>query len=183
MTRLAFVTLLIIELSCKQHAEQTQKLSTSTASNDSLQPAYASYLQNIYDPQTGFINPSYNYSGKWDVDGDGKKDAVYFIGNGGAHIYFYLRVVLSSDGVVRDFPSAQVDMPFIETGTRLKEMGKNSAIQFAVADFNKDGIVDFYLNFDNHFGHLTEAWRKMGVRTRHVIMSFATRKLTVRDYK
>ena len=40
---------------------------------------------------------THNYSGNWDFDADGKADELYFIGNGGAHLYFHLRIILSSD--------------------------------------------------------------------------------------
>ena len=38
-----------------------------------------------------------DYSGNWDIDGDGRKDSVLFIGNGGAHLYYHLRLRLSSE--------------------------------------------------------------------------------------
>jgi hypothetical protein len=31
---------------------------------------------------------THDYSGNWDLDGDGEKDGVYFIGNGGVHLFF-----------------------------------------------------------------------------------------------
>ena len=46
---------------------------------------------------------THDYSGNWDFDGDKKSDSLYFIGNGGAHLYFHLRLILSSEGIVRDF--------------------------------------------------------------------------------
>lgn len=43
----------------------------------------------------------HNYSDNWDFILDGKMDQVYLIGTRGAYLYFFLRVVLSTDNVER----------------------------------------------------------------------------------
>src|SRR5438876_147936 len=65
----------------------------------------------------------HDYSNNWDFDKDGKTDNVYFIGTGGAHLYYYLRVVLSSDNIVRNFPFIQSDFPVLPKDDELNKIG------------------------------------------------------------
>jgi len=37
------------------------------------------------------ISQIHNYSNNWDFDNDGVKDEIYFIGTGGAHLFFFLK--------------------------------------------------------------------------------------------
>ena len=139
-------------------------------------------MQDIYNPRTKSINGSFNYSNKWDLDGDDKKDSLFFIGNGGVHAYFYLRIILSSDHVARDFTSIQLDMPYFHDKKLLEQYGKNPAIQFVVNDFDKNGIPDLFLNFNNPFGSIPKKLRRKSVTSKYIIMSFNGSKLNVRDY-
>ena len=59
------------------------------------------------------ISQIHNYSHNWDFDNDGIKDELYFVGTGGAHIFYFLRVVLSSDKKVRDVNFIQSDFPLL----------------------------------------------------------------------
>ena len=154
---------------------QTDSIASSKIENDK-------YQQPIYDPETGTVNLSYNYSNRWDLDGDKKPDSLFFIGNGGAHVYFYLRVVLSTDNITRNFPFIQLDFPYVDSKESLDKYGKNVIPQFVVHDFDKDGIPDLYLNFDNHFGSIPRAWKKKGIKAKYVVMSFARSELKVRNY-
>ncbi len=140
------------------------------------------YIQNRYDPETRTVNLSYNYSNKWGFDGDTKKDSLFFIGNGGAHTYFYPVVILSSDGLVRYFTSIQLDMPFFGTKETLAKYGKNPGVQVVIDDFTRDGIPGIYLNFDNPFGSIPAAWKSGNILTKYIVMSFPGGKLKVNDY-
>lgn len=98
------------------------------------------------------------------------------------HTYFYLRVVLSSDHLVRDFTFIQLDMPYFQDKKLLEKYGKNPAIQFVVNDFDENGIPDLYLNFHNAFGSIPKAlWRK-GITTKYILMSFSGSKLKISNY-
>jgi hypothetical protein len=141
------------------------------------------HIQLIYNIRTKTKNMSYNYSNEWDVDGDKKNDSLYFIGNGGAHAYFYLRLQLSSTNKLLDFPFLQLDMPYLNKVELLDKYGKNPGIQWVVHDFDNDGILDMYFNFDNPMGKIPSDWKQMGVTSKQVIMSFAEGKLKVRDYE
>lgn len=157
-----------------------------TAQTDSVvaMPALinAEYAQPMYDPETGTVNLSYNYSGKWDLDGDNKKDSLFFIGNGGVHTWFYPQIVLSSDGLARRFPLVQLDMPYLQDEAVLDEYGKHPAVRFVICDPDKDRLPDIYLNFDNSFGSIPVEWRQKGIKTKYILMSFNKGRLRVRDY-
>ena len=53
----------------------------------------------------------HNYSGNWDFDGDGTKDILLFVGNGGVHLSYMPLIVLSSFDSVYCFSSILVDFP------------------------------------------------------------------------
>ncbi len=142
----------------------------------------AKYGTYIYSPETNTKNFSYNYSNIWDLDGDKKLDSIYFIGNGGVHTYFFLRVILSSTNKTLDFLSAKVDMPYLTVIDASKKIEKNLAIQFVVGDLNNDSISDIYLNFDNHFGEISKRWRTKGIKTKYVVLSFSKGNFQIKDY-
>ena len=152
------------------------------AQTDSVSIINKPNAQYIYNSQTRSSNLSYNYSNKWDFDGDKKMDSLYFIGNGGAHAYFYLQIILSSDGLTRSLPTVQIDMPYPATAEALKKSSKNPGVQFVVSDFNKDGNEDIYLNFNNPFGVIPKSWKNKAVKTKHVLLSFIGNKINVKDY-
>lgn len=153
------------------------------AQTDSVAIINNAYAQYRYNGQTKSINLSYNYSNKWDFDGDKINDSLYFIGNGAAHAYFFPRIILSTDGIVRNFYTVQIDMPYFVTKETVLQWKRNSAVQFAVDDFDDNGNQDIYLNFNNAFGKIPEAWKAQGVRTKYVLLQFGKRKLTVTDYQ
>lgn len=62
-----------------------------------------------YDEST----QTHNYSNNWDLDGDGQKDEIHFVGTGGAHLYYYLKVVLSSERKPRVFERIETDFPHL----------------------------------------------------------------------
>ena len=152
------------------------------AQTDAAKPPDAAYIRYIRHPKTNTLNLSYNYSNKWDMDGDGKMDSLYFIGNGGAHTYFFLRIILSSDQKIRDFPFIQLDMPYSGSKELLEHPRRNIAIQFVPDDFNADGVLDIYLNLDNAFSYTPKAWRRQGIKTKYVVISLKGAKLKVRDF-
>ncbi|MBL0051819.1 MAG: hypothetical protein IPP29_10080 [Bacteroidetes bacterium] len=141
------------------------------------------YMQNIYNEETKSFNPSYNYSNLWDIDGDKKNDSIYFIGNGGVHTFYYLRLILSSSGVPKDYTFLELDMPYISEKKLLDEFGKNPAVQFVVYDFDNDGVVDLYLNFSASSIKVPDSWRMQGVTTKCVFMHFTKGKIKVSDFK
>ena len=141
-----------------------------------------SIVRYIYNPDTKSTNLSYDYSNRWDFDGDRINDSLLFIGNGGVHAYYYLRIVLSSDIKKRDFRLVQIDMPYLYTYDEFKKSDKNPAIQFVVNDFDNNSLPDIFINFSNLFGRISKIWYNEGIRTKYVILSFKKGKLSVIDY-
>jgi hypothetical protein len=137
------------------------------------------YIQYIYNPHTRSKNLSYNYSNKWDFDNDGKNDSLVFIGNGGAHVYFYLRLKLTSETITREYPTVQLDMPYFKLQ---EEPGviKNPATQLIIGDFDKNRTTDIYLNFDNSFSRVPKTWKKAGISDKSVVISWKSNYLAVR---
>jgi hypothetical protein len=155
--------------------------SHSFAQTDTITHPNEENLKYMYNPETNTSNLSYDYSNKWDLDGDGQKDSLFFIGNGGAHTYFFLRIVLSNDNKLRDFSSIKIDMPIISDQNLPKESGKNSAVQFIPGDFDNNGTVDLYINFNNSFSRIPKEWKKKGIVSKYVIISFNAKSLKVRN--
>jgi hypothetical protein len=81
---------------------------------------------------------------------------------------------------VRDFFFIQLDMPYISDTNMLKKSGKNISLQFLPNDFDNNGAVELYINFDNSFSRLPKEWKRKGIKEKYVIMSFKEAKLEIR---
>lgn len=125
----------------------------------------------------------HNYSGNWDFDGDNIKDQLYFIGNGGAHLYFYLKIILSSNKKKHDFNFILLDRPVLVDLIKLeKENLKNFTTEFIIHDFNSDGLNDIYVNFDDTFSSIPCKWKRKGISSRHIVLNFNKGKLKIKNY-
>ena len=128
----------------------------------------------------------HDYSNNWDFDLDGKKDQVYFIGTGGAHLYYYLRVILNADNVQRDYRFIQSDFPVLPSDDAFNKSGFDpisSFTQFAVSDYNKDSIIDIFVRLDDSsFLSGKKALKKYGVQSNYVIITFKRKKAQFTDY-
>jgi hypothetical protein len=120
------------------------------------------------------IKQIHDYSGNWDLDGDSKPDSVFFIGNGGVHLYYYLRIVLTSDNIVRDYNFMTIDFPKLETLEKLtNRKDKHSTVpQFVVSDFNNDGRSDIYVCVDTKVNAIPGVWKSKGVTSNQLVLSF-----------
>ena len=114
---------------------------------------------------------THDYSNNWDFDGDGKFDALHFIGNNGAHLYYHLNVGLSSEKEKRSYTWLFTDFPLLESfDTFLKY---TNAVNFVVHDFNDDGLEDIYLNCEeNGYTVLSDAQKALGLTTYRIVISF-----------
>lgn len=56
------------------------------------------------------------------------KKTIPFIlfGNGGVHAFYYLRLILSSSGVAKDYPFLELDMPYIWKKNCWMSLGEKS---------------------------------------------------------
>lgn len=129
------------------------------------------------------VNQIHDYSNNWDLDNDGKPDQVYFIGTGGAHLYFYLRVILSSDHQTKNFPFLQSDMPILPPNKELQQINYSPNIhstQFAV--FGKHTKTLFIKLDDQSFYTEKQTLRKLGITTKYILLSFKNGTAVFKDY-
>ncbi len=140
------------------------------------------FVQYIYNPNIKIKTLSYNYSNRWDFDNDGKNDSLVFIGNGGAHTYFYLRLKLTSEKSTRSYPTVQLDMPYITTtNDSLIIKMKHPAIQFVIGDFDRNQTTDIYLNFDNDFSQIPLSWKNAGITKKTVVLSYKSSEFIIQE--
>ena len=122
------------------------------------------------------ISQIHNYSNKWDFDNDGIKDEVYFVGTGGAHIYYFLRVVLSSDKKVRDVNFIQSDFPFLNETIKLNS--EKSNVGFAVLNIEKELTPSIIVRLDEStFDAFKKEFMKENIKTRNSLISFKKGKM------
>ena len=114
------------------------------------------------------IKQIHDYSGNWDFDGDGITDSVMFVGTGGAHTMFFLRIVLSLEKKEYDFEWLTLDYPYLEPIESLLKRDNDFSPKFVVHDFNEDGILDIYLNTDP-YGYIQEEFQAFGLTSNQVI--------------
>jgi len=124
----------------------------------------------------------HDYSGNWDFDGDGKKDSLYFIGNGAVHLYYHLRIILSSDNKIRDFSWLVLDLPYLGTFGELQKSGNKPSLQFLVHDFDSNGIDDIFLNFDIKYSPIPKEWNKRGVSSRYILMRYKNKHIVIENF-
>lgn len=123
------------------------------------------------------VNQIHDYSNNWVFDLDGQKDELLFIGTGGAHLYYYLRIILSSDKQVRDYTFIELDFPLLING-KLKTTG-----QFEVLDSDEDGINDILLRLDNQtLMANSKQLRKCGINSKDILITFKKRKIKFNNY-
>ena len=133
------------------------------------------YFYNI-DTQT------HDYSDNWDFDGDGKNDSLFFIGNGGVHLYFHLEIQLSSDKKTYNFPFLAIDNPFLYKEIKLDNNGNPDIFrQFIVANFDDDKLPEIYINLDRQ-SEIPHKWKKKGLTSHLVIIDYSNGRLDLKNY-
>jgi hypothetical protein len=132
---------------------------------------------------------THDYSGNWDFDGDGRKDSLWLIGNGGAHLYFHLRIAPSSDGKIQNFNFIQIDMPCVGSVEQIDTAGKRPPPvlpQFVVAPFSGRATVNesndkIYVLLDDHTS-ISALWRKRGVTSKCLLIYFSKGRMVIRNF-
>lgn len=128
------------------------------------------------------ISQTHNYSNNWDFDKDGIKDELYFVGAGGAHLYYYLKVILSTDKISREFDFIQSDFPFL---TAIDTLNMNKTpLGFVVADLEKNLITAVIIRLDDktYQGNKNEL-TKLKITTRNIAISFENGKSNYQSLK
>ena len=125
---------------------------------------------------------TYQYSNLWNIDNDGIADSVSFIGNGGTHTYFYLKIRLSSSKEWTVYPTFQIDMPYFEEIENIEEWNSDLT-QFAVFDFDKDGIDEIFLNINNSFSSIPDYLKRQGINSHYILIDYFDNKLNIKNYR
>lgn len=87
-----FATFILNAISFAAYSQHIEKIDIPSNSFENEYRISNPTLNYSYDE----ISQIHNYSNNWDFDNDGIKDQIYFVGTSGAHVYYFLRVVLSS---------------------------------------------------------------------------------------
>jgi hypothetical protein len=116
----------------------------------------------------------HNYSNNWDFDKDGIKDELYFVGTGGAHLYYFLRVVLSSDHTAREFSNIQSDYPLL-TSTDTSDLN-NTPFGFVVANFGTNLIPTIIVRLGEQTFFNCKQRKKRKIRTNNISLHFENGK-------
>lgn len=167
---------------CSKRPGETQK--SLLLPEDMVSNSFAYKFKNSmikYD----YVNDSqvHDYSGNWDFDGDNIKNSLLFIGQGGAHLFYHLKVVLSAINEVYNYQWISTDLPLLESAEKLTSRDIDLFPKFVIADFNKDSLQDIYVNISDGHNIPAEA-KKNGISTPQVVLSFNRKreKLEVYDY-
>ena len=135
------------------------------------------------------LTQAHDYSGNWDFDGDGETDDLYFIGTSGAHLYFFLRIILSTDKKNQDFHFLQLDFPCLGDIAGLKNAGFYPPPlfpQFVVDDFNTGELTDnandkIYLHLDRSFT-IPPKWKKRGVSSAYLLLRYEKGEMVIKNF-
>lgn len=139
------------------------------------------YARYVYNPDIELDVLVYHY-GLWDIDGDNQKDTLAFTGNGGAHTYFHFSIWLSSQKRWTHYPSFFVDFPYPDPIDDLEELDQYYP-QLVIYDFDKDGLNELYINFDNPFGSIPKELKEKGLRSKKVWMDYNKGELRVLNFQ
>jgi hypothetical protein len=113
---------------------------------------------------------THDYSNNWDFDNDGINDKVYFIGTGGAHLYYFLKVVLSKDEKPREFSFIQSDFPLLVATDTLNF--DKTPLGFVVTAFGKNLTPTIIVRLDKQTFHDNKELKKRKIKTTNVLVSF-----------
>lgn len=141
---------------------------------------------NSFDSTYGISNPTlryrydnasqtHNYSNNWDFDKDGINDELYFIGTGGAHLYYFLKVVLSTDHKPRVFDFIQSEFPLL-TATDTLHFDK-IPVGFVVTEFGKNLTPTIIVRLDQQTFYDNKELKKRNIKTKNILVSFENGKI------
>jgi len=141
--------------------------------SDTLAPPFSEYTSYQYDSLLQVNLLIYNYNS--DLDDDRTSDSIRFISNGGAHAYYHLEIKLSGSGQWMKYQTFYIDMPYLSN--TVEEM-----TQFAVSDFDGDGIDEVYLNIDNAFGYIPNSLEYKDLNSKKLLLDYEDGELHVKNF-
>jgi hypothetical protein len=132
------------------------------------------------------LNQIHNYSGNWDFDGDGINDDLFFVGSGGAHLYYYLRITLSSKHKQKDFRYLQIDFPVLPPESILAGVQQvlDEMTYFTVFQANSEtGLPSICVRLDEQvFVSEKRQLKRAGLKSKLVSVRYRNGKLQSMDY-
>lgn len=164
------LTFFLSALTLTVFSQQTDTLDLPSNSFESTYRKSNPTLTYSYDS----ASQAHNYSNNWDFDKDGIKDEVYFVGTGGAHLYYFLKVVLSTDHKPREFDFIQSDFPLL-TATDTLNFGKKP-LGFVVTDFNINSTPTIIVWLDEQTFYGNKELKKRNIKKMNVMISFENGK-------
>ena len=161
------VTFILNVFTFAVYSQKTDNLETPSNSFENNYRTANPTLIYSYDE----ISEIHNYSHNWDFDNDGIKDELYFVGTGGAHIYYFLRIVLSSDKKVRDINFIQSDIPFLNSTDTLNS--EKASVGFEVKNLEKELTPSIIVRLDESTYYTFKLeLKKQKIDTRNCSISF-----------
>lgn len=141
--------------------------------SNSFQTYYQSQIPSLRYAYSESLQ-THNYSGNWDLDEDGQLDSLWFVGTGGAHLYFYLRAMLSKENKIREYPFLQTDFPqlvFDRTGTSIPPNHLSKDKSFAIFDFGAEEGLGIFIRLDqSSFQIAQKKLAQKGIQTNGIIL-------------
>ena len=165
---------------------------TAYAQTDTVNVEAGMSFKSVYAKTNPALKYSFNryslihdYSGNWDLDGDGVPDKVLFVGNNGVHLYYHLVIILSTDDELRDFSWINIDIPALGDASDLVKLSDPGAYlpQFAVGDFEGNGKPQIYISMDNSGWPIPDKWKKRGVNSLRLLLFYAHGEIVVNNYR
>lgn len=166
--KLGFLAMVSFFLVKSVSAQTTPSMDVPTIPN-------AAYAVMKYDSilQTELL--TYQYK-EWDFDGDHINDELIFIGNGGAHTYFYPVLRLSTQKESIAFTSFFLDMPYPVT---VEE--RVPSTQVAIITHPTTNQKSLYLHIDSQWGSIPKILKAQGVATYQLLISCEKGAVVVKD--
>lgn len=160
------ITFLITTFSFAAFAQQDGSVESPSRSFEKSYNKEMPTLKYSYDK----ASETHDYSNNWDFDKDGINDELYFIGTGGAHLYYFLKVILSTDHKPREFSFLQSDFPML-AGMDSLNLDK-LPFGFVVTDFGRGLPPTIIVRIDKQTFYDNKELKKRKINTRNVLVSF-----------
>lgn len=129
---------------------------------------------------------THNYSNNWDFDGDGKTDSLYFVGTHGAHLYYYVSIVLSSNHQTKNFEFLELDAPYLgDLDLSMRSIFDPNEIspQFIVNDYTNDGLMDIYVHLNEHPANYPKKWKRKGLTSNQILITYEKKHLALKNFR
>ena len=163
----------------------------SMARNTRITNSFKAIYDTLYpDLKYSYIDSLqiHNYSGNWDLDRDGTPDSLLFVGEGGAHLYYYLRIILSSDKKVRNFPFVRIDYPYLGKISDLKRSNfypPPLLPQFVIYNFDEDLNLndEIYIHLDSEtFYFVPDKLKRQGLTSSYILLKYERGNFIIRNF-